>query len=84
MLRHYRLKRDGFRFLRFLALRLELAVDGNVGILVETGVGFHARFRLGAAFEDPEIMVKEPHAPFEGFDRMIVFECMRLTLRLFD
>ena len=84
LLRLYRLKRDGFRFLRFLALRLELAVDSDVGILVETGVGFHARFGLGTAFKDPEIMVKEPHTPFEGFYGMVFLQGMRLPLRLFD
>ena len=84
MFRLYRFKGNGFRLLRFLALRLELAVDSDVGILVETRVGFHARFRLGAAFENPEIMVKEPHAPFEGFYGMIVLQCMRLTLRFLD
>ncbi len=84
MLRLYGFKGNGFRFLRFLALRLELAVDRDVGILVETRVRFHAFFRLGAAFEDPEIMVEEPHTPFEGFYGMVMFECMRLPLRLFD
>ena len=84
MLRLYRLKGNGFRCLRFLPLRLELAVDGDVGILVETGVRFHARFGLGTAFEDPEIMVEEPHAPFKGFDRMVFLQSVRLTLRLFD
>ena len=84
MLRLYGFKGNRFRLLRFLALGLELAIDGHVGILVETRIWFHARFRLGAAFENPEIMVKEPHTPFEGFYGMIVFECVRLPLRLFD
>ena len=68
---------------RFL-LRFQLAVDSYVGVLVETRVRFHAFFGFRTAFEDPEIMVEEPHAPFEGFYGMIVFECVRLTLRLFD
>ena len=71
-------------FLRFLAFGLELAVDSDVGILVEARVGFEAGFRLGSAFENSEIMVEETDPPFEGFDRMIVLECMCLTLRFFD
>ncbi len=84
LLRLYRLKGNGFRFLRFLPLRLQLAVDRDIGILVETRVRFHARFRLGAAFEDRIVVFEEPHAPFEGFYGMVMFECVRLTLRLFD
>ena len=83
-LRCNRLKGDGFRLGCFLALGLELAVDSDVGILVETGVGLHARFRLGAAFEDGIIMPEEAHAPFEGFYGMVMFECMRLSLCFFD
>ena len=84
MLRLYRLKGNGFRLLRFLALGLELSVDRDVGILVETRVRFHAFFRLCTAFEDRIVVFEETHAPFEGFYGMVVFKCMRLTLRLFD
>ena len=84
MLRLYRFKGNGFRLLRFLALRLELAVDSDVGILIETRVRFHAFFGFRTAFEDRIIMFEEPHAPFEGFYGMVMFECMRLPLRLFD
>jgi len=61
-----------------------LAVDSDVGILIETGVGFHARFGLRTAFEDRIIMPEETHAPFEGFEGMVVFEGVSLSLRLFD
>ena len=54
----------------FVAGGLELAVDGNVGILVETGVGFEAGFGSSAAFDDREIMVKEADSPFKGFGCM--------------
>ena len=54
----------------FVAGRLELAVDGDVGVLVETGVGFEAGFGRSAAFDDREIMVKEAESPFEGFAGM--------------
>ena len=37
----------------------KLTVEGDIGVLIETGVGFHARFGLGTAFEDPVIMVPQ-------------------------
>ena len=58
------------RMLGFVAGGLELAVDGNVGVLVETGVGFEAGFGSSTAFDDREIMVKEAESPFEGFSCM--------------
>ena len=66
------------------SLSFQLAVDGDVGVLVETRVRLHTRFRLGAAFEDHIVVFEETHTPFERFDRMVVLKCMRLTLRLFD
>ena len=62
----------------------ELAVDGDVGVLVEAGVAFHARFGLGAAFEDRVIMVEETDTPVESGERVVVFECVCSALRLFD
>ena len=70
--------------LGFVAGGLELAVDGNVGILIETGIGFEAGFRLGSAFDHGEIMVEEPNVPFEGFGRMSVLKSMGLALGLLD
>ena len=72
-----------FLFCSF-SLSFQLAVDSYVGVLVETRVRFHAFFGFRTAFEDPEIMVEEPHAPFECFYGMVVFESVRLPLRLFD
>ena len=37
----------------------EFAVDRDVGVLVETGIGFHAGFGGGAAFDYTEIMTEE-------------------------
>ena len=62
----------------------EFAVDSYVGILVEAGVAFHARFGLGAASEDRVIMVEETDAPLEGIEGVIMLECVRTALRLFD
>ena len=62
----------------------ELAVDGDVGILVEAGIRPHARFGLGAASEDRVIMVEETDAPFEGIEGVIMLECVRSALCFFD
>ena len=77
-------KRDGFRFGGFLALRLELAVDGDVCILVKTGIAFHAFFGLCAAFDDRKIMVEEAYAPSKRFQRMVVLDGVSLFLGFFD
>ena len=84
MVRGDRFEGDGFRFLCFLALRLELAVDGDVCILVKTGIAFHAFFRLCAAFDDRKIMVEEPHAPCKSLQGMVVLDGVRLFLGFFD
>ena len=68
----------------FVAGSLELAVDGDVGILVETGVGFEAGFGSSAAFDNGEIMIKEAESPFEGFAGMSVLQGMGLALGLLD
>ena len=68
----------------FIAGNLELAVDSNVGVLVETGVGFEAGFRGSAAFDDREIMVKEAESPFEGFAGMGMLQSVGLALGLLD
>ena len=62
----------------------EFAVDSHVGVLIEIGIGFHARFGLGAASNDIEIVLEETDTPFEGIKRVIMFECVRTALRLFD
>ena len=68
----------------FVAGGLELAVDGDVGVLVETGVGFEAGFGSSAAFDDREIMVKEAETPFEGFAGMSMLQSVGLALGLLD
>ena len=63
---------------------LQGTVDGDVGILIETGVGFEAGFGLFVGFEDVEVMVEETDTPFEGFHRMVAFKGMCLSLGFFD
>ena len=62
----------------------ELAVESYVGVLIETGVAFHARFGLGSAFEDPVIMEEETDTPLDTDKRMVVFEGVGLALGFFD
>ena len=63
---------------------LKGTVDGDVGILMEPGVGFEAGFGLFVRFEDVEVMVQETDTPFEGFHGMVSFEGMCLSLGFFD
>ena len=79
-----RFKNNRFGFGGFLALGLQLAVDGDVGILIETRIAFHAFFGLRAAFDDRKIMAKEPHTPSEGFQGMVVLDSVSLFLGFFD
>ena len=63
---------------------LKGAVDGNVNELVETGVRFHARGGLFAAFDDTEIVREEADAPFDGFEGAVMLQRMGLALGFFD
>ena len=62
----------------------EFAVDRDVGILVETGIGFHAGFGGGATFDYTEIMTEETKAPFERSKGVVVLESMGDLLGGFD
>ena len=62
----------------------ELAVESYVGVLIETGVAFHARFGLGSAFEDPVIMEEETDTPLDADKGVVVFEGVGLALGFFD
>ena len=68
----------------FLGLRLELAVDADVGILEEVAIGFESGGGLGVAFDDVEIMKEETEPPFECFGGMGVLEGVGLALGFFD
>ena len=67
-----------------MGLRLELAVDTDVGILEEIAVGFESGSGLGVAFDDVEVMMEETESPFECFGGMSVFEGVGLALGFFD
>jgi len=63
---------------------LEFAVDGDEDVLIEARIGFHARFRLLAAFEDVEVVREEADSPFECGDGVVMLQGVRLALGLFD
>ena len=63
---------------------LKFAVDGDVGILVETGVAFKTGFGLGAAYANGEVMFEKTKFPFEAGTGGVVFEGMSYTLGGFD
>ena len=63
---------------------MEFAVDGDVGILVETGVAFEAGFGLGSAYANGEVMLEETEFPLESGRGGVVLEGMGQTLGSFD
>ena len=63
---------------------LELAVDGDVGILVETGIGFETRFGLVSAFENTVVVLEETDSPFDAGMGVVVLQGVGLTLGFFD
>ena len=67
-----------------LLFGFEVAVDTDVGVLIETGVGFEAGFGSVTAFDNTVVMTEETHSPFKGCVRVVVFEGMGVALGLFD
>ena len=45
----------------------EVAVDGDVDVLIETGIRLETGFGLGTAFDYVEIMMEETESPFDAF-----------------
>ena len=63
---------------------MEFAVDGNVGILIETGVAFEARFGLGVSFDFGEVMLEETDMPLQAGTGGVVLKGVGLALGEFD
>ena len=76
--------RNGLRGKDLLLCGFEVAVDSYVGVLIETGVPLHARFGLGSAFENTEIMLEETDVPLDGSIGMVVLQSMGTALGFFD
>ena len=62
----------------------EVAVDGDVDVLIEAGIRLETGFRFGATFDDVEIMMEETESPFDAFRRVVVFEGVSEFLGGFD
>ena len=62
----------------------EVAVDGDVDVLIETGIRLETGFRFGTTFDDMEIMMEETESPFNAFRRVVVFEGVSEFLSGFD
>ena len=62
----------------------EFAVDGDVGILIETGVAFEAGFGFLSLPEDAKIMPEEAYTPFDTDVRVVMFKHMCALLSKFD
>ena len=62
----------------------EVAVDGDVNVLIETGIGFETGFRLGTTFDYVEIMMEETESPLNAFRRVVMFEGVSEFLGGFD
>ena len=71
-------------FLGLAGKGLELTIDRDVGILVEAGVWFETGFGGFSAFKNMEIMMEKADTPFDGFERVVVFQGMSLALSEFD
>ena len=62
----------------------EVAVDADVNVLIETGIGLETGFRFGTTFDYMEIMMEETESPFDAFRRVVVFEGVSEFLGGFD
>ena len=62
----------------------EVAVDGDVNVLIETGIRLETGFRLGTTFDYMEIMMEETESPFDAFRRVVMFEVVSELLGGFD
>ena len=75
---------NGSGFCGLLGGGFEVAVDGDVDVLIETGIGLETEFRFGTAFDYMEIMMEETESPFDAFRRVVVFEGVSEFLGGFD
>ena len=75
---------NGSGFCGLLGGGFEVAVDGDVDVLIETGIGLETGFRFGATFDYMEIMVKETESPLDALRRVVVFEGVSEFLSCFD
>ena len=75
---------NGSGFCGLLGGGFEVAVDGDVDVLIKTGIRLETGFRLGASFADMEIMMEETKSPFDAFRGVVVFAGVSEFLGGFD
>ena len=75
---------NGSGFCGLLGGGFEGAVDADVDVLIETGIGLETGFRFGTTFDDMEIMMEKTESPFNAFRRVVVFEGVSEFLGGFD
>jgi hypothetical protein len=63
---------------------LKLAIYGNVGILVETGIAFETRFRCSTVSDDSEIVLEKTDTPLDAYRGIVMLKSMGLALGYFD
>ena len=62
----------------------EVTVDGDVDVLIETGIRLETGFRFGTTFDYMKIMMEETKSPFDAFRRVVVFKGVSECLGGFD
>ena len=75
---------NGSGFYGLLSGGFEVAVNGDVDVLIETGIRLETGFRFGTTFDYMEIMMEETESPFDAFRRVVVFEGVSEFLSGFD
>ena len=64
--------------------RFEVAENGDVNVLVETGIRLETGFGFGTIFDYMEIMMEETDSPFNAVSGVVVFDGMSELLCGFD
>ena len=75
---------NGSGFCGFVNGGFEVTVDGDVNVLIETGIRLETGFGLGTTFDYMEIMMEETESPFDAFRGIVVFEGVSEFLGGFD
>ena len=75
---------DGLSGCSILGGRFEVAENGDVNVLVETGIRLETGFGFGTTFYYMEIMMEETDSPFNAVSGVVVFDGMSELLCGFD
>ena len=75
---------EGLSGCSILGGRFEVAENGDVNVLVETGIRLETGFGFGTTFDYMEIMMEETESPFNAVSGVVVFDGMSELLCGFD